>query len=167
MGTTYHMGSIVLFHGRLIFIIKLVFGKCIRIHGWTLLAQAKHQHHSLQGLFNVSQNQTMEWLNSKSADELQNILSSTHLQHHKVSQLFSQRHLQIVKLQREAILENQKKSEELFLKKQKLLEQYTQAIVEHGLWQTEEEVNCNLDDYTSMYSSLPAHFKINMQISIN
>ena len=54
-----------------------------------------------------------------------------------------------MELRREAILEKQKKSEEVRLKKQKLLEQYTQAIVEHGLWQIEEEVDCNVDDYTS------------------
>ena len=101
-------------------------------------------------------NRTLEWLQNKSSSETATILSTARKETKKIRATFKERHEHILQERKKAQMEKVRKAEELRLKKLKELEKYTDGIIEHGLWQSEAEVDNMLESYPTQKGKLEA-----------
>mgnify|MGYP006953838576 CR=1 FL=1 len=95
---------------------------------------------SLEAFMMFAHNKTLRWLNSKDPAQERKLIGEAMRERKFVLKLFQDRHKRIQQARHDAIQAKIRKEEET--KRQKLLQlqEYTDAIVSHGLWQSTAEV---------------------------
>ena len=103
-----------------------------------------------------SMNKTSEWLNGKSEQDVEKILSEARREASSTRKEFQERHKNILEFRRQETLRKQEKAEAHRLEKLRKLQEYTDQIVDHGLWQSEEQVQRLLNLYDSKSEKMKA-----------
>jgi len=92
-------------------------------------------------------NRTMDWLNSQNEEEKQELIKKASKSVKRIRQNYKRRLSEIEERRRVAVQEQIRKKEAARLEKLRLQEEYTKDIINHGLWQSENEVDNMLLSY--------------------
>jgi len=92
-------------------------------------------------------NRTMDWLNSQNEEEKQELIKKASKSVKRIRQNYKRRLSEIEERRRVAVQEQIRIKEAARLEKLRLQEEYTKDIINHGLWQSENEVDNMLLSY--------------------
>ena len=95
-------------------------------------------------------NKTIAWLEGKDLEEQAKLIKQASVDARKMQATFKNRYSTIVEKQRERVRQKIRDKERLHAQKIKQLEQYTNDIIYHGLWQTETQIVNMLESYKSL-----------------
>ena len=101
-------------------------------------------------------NRTLNWLESKDPKDAEKLLAAARRETPQVVKVFQERHKKIQEARHAALLEKQRKAEEARAKKLQELQQFTDDIVHHGLWQSSTEVGNMIKSYSTSAQKLAA-----------
>ena len=103
-----------------------------------------------------SKNKTSDWLNGKSKQDVEKILSEARKEASATRKEFQERHKTILEFRRQETLRKQQKAEQMRQERLRKLQEYTDEITQHGLWQSEEQVKRLLTLYNSKSEKIKA-----------
>ena len=95
---------------------------------------------SLEAMILFSNNKTMNWLTSKSPEEVQHLLQTARKIAPEFRRLFKERKQNILEARIRALHEKQHALEAARIKQLRLKENHTKDIVQYGLWQSKEDI---------------------------
>ena len=95
---------------------------------------------SLEAMILFSNNKTMNWLTSKSPEEVQHLLQTARKIAPEFRRLFKERKQNILEARIRALHEKQHALEAARIKQLRLKENLTKDIVQYGLWQSKEDI---------------------------
>jgi len=111
---------------------------------------------SLEAMVLFSNNKTIKWLNSKSAEEVQHLLQTARKKAPEFKRLFKQRKQDILEGRIKALHEKQCALDAARKRGLRLKEKLTQDIIHFGLWQTREEITTGVAKQKSKAGKLKA-----------
>ena len=95
---------------------------------------------SLEAMILFSNNKTMNWLTSKSPEEVQHLLQTARKIAPEFRRLFKERKQNILEARIRALHEKQHALEAARIKQLRLKENLTKDIIQYGLWQSKEDI---------------------------
>ena len=95
---------------------------------------------SLEAMILFSNNKTMNWLTSKSPEEVQHLLQAARKIAPEFRRLFKERKQNILEARIRALHEKQHALEAARIKQLRLKENLTKDIIQYGLWQSKEDI---------------------------
>ena len=93
-----------------------------------------------------SQNKTLEWLAKQDPVDRERCICNARKDAKKLLGSFKERRLDVQEKTRQALKEKAKKAQEAQARHVKLLESYTEDIIQYGLWQSRKHVDEHVDD---------------------